>query len=187
MQVPLQIAFHHMEPSETVKALLEEKVAWLEQSYGRITRCRVVVEAPHRHRRQGNHYQVHIDLTLPGGEIAINRDPPQRDAHKDLHVAIRDAFDAARRRLEEHARRQRNQVKSHEPPAQARISRLFPDEGYGFLQTPEGREVYFHQNAVVNGDFPKLATGVEVTFVEEDGERGPQASTVRLLGRHNHH
>jgi ribosomal subunit interface protein len=186
MQVPLQIAFHNMEHSEAVKAVVEEKVARLERFYGRITGCRVVIEAPHRHHRQGNHYQVRIDLTVPGGEVVVNREPPQRSEHKDLHVALRDAFDAARRRLEDHARRQRQEVKTHEPAPHARVSQLNPLEGYGFLRTPDGREVYFHRHAVLGGDFEHLQVGDEVVFVEEAGDKGPQASTVRPVGRHNH-
>jgi ribosomal subunit interface protein len=183
MQTPLQIAFHNLECSEAVRGLIEEKVAWLEQFYDRITGCRVVVEEPHRHHRQGNQYLVHIDLTVPGSVIAINR---EHTASGDLSVAIRDAFDAARRKLEEHVRRLRQEVKSHEPPLHARVSQFFPEEGYGFLTTADGREVYFHRRAVLNGGFDDLQVGVEVAFVEEPGDKGPQASTVRPVGRHSH-
>jgi len=186
MHVPLQIAFHNLDRSEAVKALIEEKVESLERFFGRITSCRVVVEAPHRHHRRGNQYLVRIDLAVPGGEIVVNRDPPKHTDSSDLHVAIRDAFEAAQRQLEDHARRHRHQVKSHEPAPHARVSRVFPEEGYGFLETPDGREVYFHKNAVLNGDFEGLLPGTEVAFAEETGEKGPQASTVRVLGRHNH-
>jgi ribosomal subunit interface protein len=186
MQTPLQIAFHNLECSEAVRKLIEDKVAWLERSYDRVTGCRVVVEAPHRRHRQGNQYLVRIDLTVPGGEIVINREPPPRSESRDLAVAIRDAFDAARRKLEEHVRRLRQEVKNHEPPPHARVSQLFTDESYGFLTTADGREVYFHRHAVRNGGFDELTVGAEVAFVEEAGEKGAQASTVRPTGRHNH-
>jgi ribosomal subunit interface protein len=185
MRKPVQITFHNVDPSDAVKALIEEKAAWLERYYDRITGCRVVVESPHRRHRNGNAYQVRIDLTVPGGEIAVNRESSGRQAQPDLYVAVRDAFDAARRKLEEHTRRLRQEVKSHEPAPHARVGQLFLDEGYGFLTTPDGREVYFHRHAVVNGDFEHLRVGSEVTFVEEEGEKGPQASTIRLAGRHN--
>ncbi len=186
MQASLQITFHNLECSEAVKALIEEKVAWLERFYDRITGCRVVVEAPHRHHRHGNQYQVRIDLTVPGGEVVVNREPPAHTEYRDLNVAIRDAFAAARRQLEEHVRRLRREVKSHGGVPHARVSRLFTDEDYGFLSTPDGREVYFHRRAVLNGGFDDLQVGTEVTFVEENGDKGPQASTVRPVGRHNH-
>jgi len=180
MQVPLQIAFHNLERSDAIEELIEEKVAWLERYYDRITSCRVVVEAPHRHHRQGNPHQVRIDLTVPGGEIIINREE-KHDQGQDLYVVIREAFDVARRRLEDHISRMRNEVKSHEPAPHARVATLFPDEGYGFIETIDGREIYFHQNAVLNGDFNHLQVGSFVTFVEESGEKGPQASTVRRV------
>jgi len=180
MQVPLQIAFHNLERSDAIEELIEEKVAWLEHFYDRITACRVVIEAPHRHHRQGNPHQVRIDLTVPGGEIIINREE-KPDQGQDLYVAIRDAFDVARRRLEEHIRRMRNEVKSHEPAPHARVATLFSEEGYGFIETVDGREIYFHQNAVLNGDFEHLQVGSYVSFVEESGEKGPQASTVRRV------
>jgi ribosomal subunit interface protein len=183
MQVPLQIAFHNIDHPELVKALIEEKVAWLERFYDRITACRVVVRAPHRRHRQGNPFQARIDLTVPGGEIVVNRDPSNGPGHKDLNAVICEAFDNARRRLEEHVRRLRKEVKNHEAPAHARVSRLFLDEGYGFVQTADGREVYFHRHALLNGDFQKLQVGTEVTFAEEAGEKGPQASSLRLVGR----
>ena len=107
MQVPLQIAFHHLRGSEAVKGLIEEKVAWLERFHGRITGCRVRLEAPHRGRRQGGRYRVRIDLAVPQGEVVVNRQPPRRAGHEDLDSAIQHAFDAARRQLEEHARRLR--------------------------------------------------------------------------------
>jgi len=173
MQTPLQIAFRGLEGSEATRGLIEEKVVWLEQYYDRITGCRVVVEAPHRHHRHGNQYLVRIDLTVPEGEVVVNREPAQRTEYKDLHVAIRDAFDSARRRLEEHVRRHRREAKSHELAPHARVSQLFPDEGYGFLRTPDGREVYFHRHAVINASFEGLEIGAEVTFVEEAGDKGP--------------
>jgi len=186
MQTPLQIAFHGLEGSEATRGLIEEKVAWLERYYDRIVGCQVVVEVPHRHHRHGNQYLVRIDLKVPAGEIVVNREPAQRAEYRDLQVAIRDAFDTARRQLEIQVRRLRKEVKTHELPPQARVSQLFPEEGYGFLQTPDGREVYFHRHALLNGDFDGLVLGTEVTFAEEAGDKGPQASTIRLVGRHNH-
>jgi len=186
MQASLQIAFHGMDGSEAVRSLIEEKVAWLERFYDRIIGCRVVLEAPPRHRKQGSPHQVRIDLTVPGGEIVVNREPAPHTQSGDLSVAIRDAFDSARRKLEQYVQRMRRDVKSHEAPPHAQVSRLFPDEGYGFLVTPDGREVYFHSNAVLNGGFGELKVADEVAFVEEAGDKGPQASTVRAIGRHNH-
>jgi cold shock CspA family protein len=187
MQTPLRIAFHGVDGSDAARGLIEESVAWLERFYDRITGCQVVVEAPHRHHLHGNHFQVRISLTVPGGEIVVNREPAQRAESRDLGAAIQHAFEAARRRLEEHVRRLRHEVKHHEAAPRARVSRIYPEAGYGFLQTGDGREVYFHRKAVLNGDFAHLQPGSEVHYAEEAGERGPQATSLRLAGRHNHH
>lgn len=116
MRLPLQVTFRHMPPSKAVEATVREKAAKLDLFYNRIMGCRVLVEAPHRHHRRGKLYHVRIDMTVPGGELVVNREPSRHAAHKDLYVAIRDAFDAARRKLQDHARRQRGHVKSRETP-----------------------------------------------------------------------
>jgi cold shock CspA family protein len=121
-------------------------------------------------------YNVRIDMTVPGAELVIKREP-----NEDLDVAIRDAFDAARRQLEDFARRHRGAVKHHEELPHARISALFPDKSYGFLTTSDGREIYFHEHSVINCDFKHLQVGMEVHFTEERGEKGPQASTLTVI------
>jgi cold shock CspA family protein/ribosome-associated translation inhibitor RaiA len=207
MEIPLKITFRDMAPSPAIEANIREKAAKLDSLYDRIMSCRVIVEAPHRHHHKGKTYEVRIDLTVPGGELVINHAPkrlaaaklirseePEKDftelhepskhaAHEDVYVAIRDAFNAAGRKLQDHARRQSGKVKVHEPAALARIVKLFPIEDYGFLQTPDGRELYFHKNSVLAPGFDRLEVGHEVHFAEELGEKGPQASTVRMAGR----
>jgi len=185
MQVPLQISFQGMDPSEAVEARIREKATKLEHYFERITSCRVVVEAPHRSGRKGKLYQVRIDLVVPGREIVVNRAGPKDHAHEDVYVAIRDAFNALTRQLEDHARKARGEVKTHEAPLTGKVVRLFPD--YGFVVTSEGNEVYFHENAVVNGGFAKLEVGSEVRLVLAFGEsdKGPQASTVTPIGKHH--
>jgi ribosomal subunit interface protein len=187
MQLPLQVSFRNMPPSPAIEEHVRERAAKLEEFHGDITGCRVVVEAPHRRHHQGNLYHVRVDITVPGREIVVSREPAAHHAHEDAYVAIRDAFDAARRQLEDHARERRGQIKAHEPAPHARVVRLFPEEGYGFLATADGREVYFHQNSLVNGDFARLAVGDEVRFTEEPGEQGPQASSVHLAGKPHTH
>jgi cold shock CspA family protein len=186
LKLPLEIAFENMPHSEAVAEEVRAKADKLDEFCGRIMRCRVVIAVPHKHHEHGNYYQVRIDLTVPGEEIAVNREAPEPVPFKDVRVAIRDAFAAARRKLEDYARRHRHDVKSHEPAPHAKVARVYADEGYGFLETPDGREVYFHRNSVLHGQFDGLQPGTEVTFVEEAGEKGPQASTVAVIGRHHH-
>jgi cold shock CspA family protein len=125
-------------------------------------------------------HQAIQQMELDEGQKQLEVDAP----HDDLYVAIRDAFAAARRRLQDYARRQRGVVKVHDVAPHAHVIRLFREEGYGFLETPNGVEIYFHRNSLIHGAFDELAIGTEVTFVAEEGDNGLQASTVRVVGGH---
>jgi cold shock CspA family protein/ribosome-associated translation inhibitor RaiA len=186
MQTPLQITFRHMDHSETIEALIRERAAKLDASADHIMGCRVVVEPAGKHHEHGNLYEVRIDITVPGEEIAVTREPSEHAEYRNIQVALRDAFDSARRRLEDYVRRRRGAVKVLETTPHARVSKLFPDEGYGFLSTPDGREIYFHRHSVLHEAFDRLEIGTEVTFVEKTGKKEPQASTVKLVGKHGH-
>jgi len=113
MQIPTQITFRKMAPSPAVETRIRNRIAELEHVFGRIIACRIVVEASTQRHQQGNIYHVTIDLTVPGREIVVHRDPPEHQAHEDIMVAVRDAFDAARRQLENHAHIARGDVKNH--------------------------------------------------------------------------
>ncbi len=186
MLLPLQVSFRHMERSEPIEALIREKVAKLDASPDHIMGCRVVVEPAGKHHEHGNLYEVRIDITVPDEEIVVTREASQHTEYRDIHIALRDAFDSARRKLEDYVRRRRGFVKTLEAAPHARVSKLFPDEGYGFIETPDGREIYFHRKSVLHEGFDHLKIGIEVAFVEEAGKKGPQASTVKLVGRHGH-
>jgi len=187
MQAPLQITFRHMDSSEAVAARIRERAGELERFFDRIISCRVVVECRHPRRRQGNLFRVRVDLKIPGREIAVGRDPAAHHSHEDVYVAIRDAFDAARRALEDHVRERRGEVKLHAVPEHGRIARLLPERDGGFILTSDGNEIYFHRNSVANSGFDKLAVGDEVRFVAQHSESavGPQASTVVPVGKHH--
>jgi cold shock CspA family protein len=202
--VPIQVTFRGLAHSDAIEEVIRERVAWLEQFYPGIVRCRVLLELPHRHRRDGRHFHVRVDLTVPGGSpIVANHEPSLHGRLKDLEgeahrkqteiegvhrharVAIYEAFDAARRQLEDFARAQRGDVKTHEVPAHGRVAEISQVDGYGFIQTDE-RRVYFNRASVLDDAFAELADGTPVAFVEEPGDKGPQASTVRVLGKHHY-
>jgi ribosomal subunit interface protein len=187
MQSPLQITFRHMEHSPALEARIRQRAEELEQFFDRIIACRVVVESSSRRHQQGNVFEVHIDLTVPGAEIVVGRDSGANHAHEDAHVAVRDAFDSVRRRLEDHARDHRGAVKLHAVPDHGRVARLLPDRDCGFIVTAAGEEIYFHRNSVAGGAFDKLEIGAEVRFVAQSSEsaEGEQASTVVPLGKHH--
>jgi len=116
MQTAAQVSFDDLPVDEAVRDAALEHVAELERFSHRITGCHVVVAQPHRHHREGRLYSVRIDLVVPGGEIVVNRDQHLDHAHEDVFVALRDAFAAARRRLEDHVRRMRGEEKRHALP-----------------------------------------------------------------------
>ena len=185
MQQPLQITFRGIPHSDAVKSAIEEKAKKLDHFYEKIMSCRVVVEAPHTQHQHGNIFHIRIDITVPGGELVANRSPSKHQAHEDIYVAIRDAFDAAKRQLQNFNRKQKGQVKFHESQAHGRVTQLDENQDYGRLQTSEGRDIYFHRNSLVRGEFDELEVGSEVRYVEEAGDEGPQASTVHVVGKHH--
>ena len=148
MKLPLQISFHNLDRSEKVEDRIREEAARLDAFCDHIMSCRVVVDVPHRRHVTGNVYQVRIDIKVPGEEIAVRHEPAAHDPYyENVNVAIRDAFNSAARRLEDYVRRQRKDVKHHEVDPHGRVSKL--EAGFGFIETPDGREVYFHGNSLL--------------------------------------
>jgi len=176
MQRALKITTRDFTLSDAFDGEIREKAAALDVYYNRITGCDVTVEAPVDHHRKGGPFDVKIRLTVPGKELVANR-----QSEEGLAAAIREAFDAIRRQLEDYVREHRGNVKAHEEAPQARVSRLMYD--YGFLETSDGREIYFHRNSVLNDAFDRMQVGTHVRFVEEEGNDGPQASTVTISDR----
>ncbi|MEE8594138.1 MAG: HPF/RaiA family ribosome-associated protein [Candidatus Bipolaricaulota bacterium] len=185
MQIPLEISFEGFDRSDALEQNIRDRAAKIERFYQHIVGCHVVVEAPHRHHHKGNLYSVRIEITVPDGELIVNRNPQEHHSHEDVYVAIRDAFKAARRQLEDYARIRRGQVKTHDVPPHGHIIALFPEMDYGKIETADGREIFFHRNSVIEAEFNTLSEGMEVRFNEEMGDQGPKATTVHLIGKHH--
>lgn len=184
MQVPLEVTYRDVEKTEALETLVREKVAKLEQVCDRLNSCRVAIEKIHDRPSSGSPYRVRIDMTVPGQELVAESNPGEGIQYIEIQPVIRDAFDAARRQLQEISERQRNRVKTHEAQDMtAIVAKIFRDEGYGFIKTFDGREVYFHRNSVLHDDFDRLEVGTGVHFFLEDGEEGPQASTVKIVNK----
>jgi cold shock CspA family protein/ribosome-associated translation inhibitor RaiA len=181
MHLPLQITFRHMEPSPALEARIRQLAEKLDHYSQEIMSCRVVIEAPHKHHHQGTLYTVHLDITSPSGEIAVTRDQHDKHAHEDAHVALRDAFRAAERQIEQRVQKLRRETKEHGTVPHGRIRELYPTLDYGRIEASDGRDIYFHRNSVKEGSFDQLMVGAEVRFNEESGDDGPQASTVHVL------
>jgi cold shock CspA family protein/ribosome-associated translation inhibitor RaiA len=181
MQVPPEIAFRNVQATEPLKEAIAAGIDSLEEVYDRLISCRVMVEETNPARRTGKLNHVRIELSMPGREVVVNRNPPRHPDSQDLFMAVGEAFEIARRRLREHARIQRGEVKARELPPHGRIVKLVDDETprYGFILSAEGRDIYFHENSLVRGSsFDDLEVGDEVRFHESAGDEGPQASTV---------
>jgi cold shock CspA family protein len=185
MQTPPQIQFQGMSATPKIQEAIEKHVAEFEQRCGRVTACRVVLKGPGEHHRKGGLYEVHIRLALPDGrEVNVGRTPPADERHSDLEFAINDAFKHARRQLQDQVRRAQSQVKHHEGPPAGTVTRIDPSGEFGFLETADGQEIYFHHNSVLDDGFSRLRVGTRVTYAEEPGEKGTQATTVKLMGKH---
>jgi cold shock CspA family protein/ribosome-associated translation inhibitor RaiA len=186
MQTPIEIDFQGIDARPDIQAVMTKHVAELEQRCGRITACRVVLKGPGGHHRTGGLYEVNIRLALPDGrEVNVDRTAQADERHSDLDFAINDAFKRARRQLQDQVRELQGQVKHHEGMAIGTVVQLDPLGEFGLLESSDGQEIYFHRNSVLDGGYSRLAVGSRVTYAEEMGEKGPQASTVKLMGKHS--
>jgi cold shock CspA family protein/ribosome-associated translation inhibitor RaiA len=197
MQLTPTITFRGIDPSAALEAEIRTRVGKLETYYRPIMGCHVLVEFAERHHETGNRYHVRIDVTVPGEEIVVAHEASLHATAQDVdaekatkeaepdperkhaRVAVREAFDIARRRLQDYGRRQRGTVKASQP--RGRVAQLFPIDEYGYIEAGDGHEVYFQKSSVLKNAFDRLTVGSTVSFVEESGEKGPQASTVKLL------
>lgn len=186
MQQPLEINFHDVPRSDWSVGLIRERAARLERYNDQIVSGQVIVSRPHHSQHKGMPYRVTIELRLPPQQtLAVTQEPdevPRGEA--DLRPVINGAFDTMERRLKSlHRSTQREALAPAPDETRGLVVRLFSEDGYGFLRTPDGRELYFHQNAVLHDDFPRLAVGTEVRCEPEMGEAGPQASTVQIVNK----
>jgi len=183
MQKPLKIIFHGLAHSDAIENNIRKKVEKLETIYPRLTACRVVIDAEHHHQHQGNLYQVKVELSVPNNDIIVSHDQHDKHEREDAYVAIRDAFDAAKRKLEDYSNIQHRRKKLHQKMPRGKVSKLIPEEDYGIIETLDGNEVYFHRNSVVDSDYDALKIGAEIRFAEQQDPRGLRASSVHVISK----
>lgn len=183
METPLEISFRNLDHSDFIENLAREKVEKLERLFDGITSCHVYIEAPHKHHRKGNTFEVRLEVRVPGTELAVSKKPGDVNAHEDIHVALRDAFDAMERQLRKYRQKLSRETKTHDGGPQGRVAEIDYERGFGQIGTTDGRLVYFHRNAVVDGDFDQLKAGdpVELVVQAKESDKGPQASTVKPI------
>jgi ribosome-associated translation inhibitor RaiA len=188
MQVPLELAFRHVDSTEWAETEIRERVAKLEKIYDRLVSCRVKVERTNQ--AHGVPPIVRIELGIPGRTdlvVAADQEHLQRRFQTpDLRNAINESFRIAERQLFElKGQRSRRTKQPHHDDANqylGQIAEMHPEDDHGFLLTKEGGLLYFHRNSLLNGDFDKLLRGTEVHYVEDIGDTGPIATKVRLKG-----
>lgn len=187
MRIPLEVAFKSVEPTAAMERLVRERVERLTRYHRGIIACRVSVEAPHR-SGDGDAvgHRVRVEVSVPGDELVVSRDRDFPEEEFDPYGAIRKSFEAMESQLKSYSGRQRRQRQPRTRPPHATVLRIFEDQGYGFLRAADGREIYFHENSVVNDNFDELEIGEEVRFEATEGRKGPQATTVKQIGRHGY-
>ncbi|BAZ80746.1 MAG: cold shock domain-containing protein [Sphaerospermopsis kisseleviana] len=188
MKIQPEITYRNVEKSEAIDNLVHEKIAKLENICNYINSCHIAIEKIHDRPRSGSPYRVRIDLTVPPGhELAAEKNPGEGVQYQPLDAVVRETFDAMRQQLVKLTQLQRasEQAGRYEEAQESTglVTKLFREDGYGFLKTLDGREIYFHQNSVLHHDFDRLEIGTGVHFSLEDGEEGPQASTVKIVDK----
>ncbi|WP_437874882.1 HPF/RaiA family ribosome-associated protein [Sorangium sp. So ce513] len=173
----LELTFRHINKSPSLEELIREQANKIQRFNDHINSCAVVIERDHASLGTGGEYRVRVDLHVAGKQEIVSE---ERAARNLLATAVRDVFHRAGRQLKKLASEQRSEVKAH--PAQDTsgvITKLFGD--YGFITTTDGREIYFHERSIISAPFSDLKIGMGVAYTEEDGDKGPQASTVRIV------
>lgn len=179
MQSPVTVTFRNIDPSPAVEANARKAAAELEKFHPRIVGCDVVIEAPEKRKVSGRDILVRLKISVPGPDVRVSRRVGVAKADENVQLALHQAFDAARRMLEDQVREASpERSKHHAPILHGRIDRLFADEGYGFIVADDGNEVYFGSDSLTREVWSSLRANDRVRFREEEGENGLFATNV---------
>ena len=185
MEVPPEITFRGVEKSDEIETHILKKAAKLDDIHPGIISCRVTVEREQEHQHSGSPYRVRVIVRIPPNKELIGQHEPGEGKIGDrLQTAVTEAFNAVQRQIVKTKEMQQGKVKSApEQELLGLVVRLFREEGYGFIRSVDGREIYFHKNAVLHGGFERLEIGTGVRYFPSEGEQGPQASTVQIVDK----
>lgn len=178
--LPVQITVRDLPATSAIESHIRKKADKLRRFFNRICSCRVVIELSQKHKHQGKLFNVRIDLAVPGKELVVTR-----KNNEDLYIAVRDAFNAVARQLEEYSRKRHGRVKTHEDVLHGHVLRLVPEEGYGFIEGADGNEYYFSVTNVSYPSFDQLLIGDAVEYTPASFADGQQAHHV-IRERRNH-
>lgn len=180
--LPIQITIKDVAHSPQLESDIRAKAEKLTRFYKRICSCRVVAGLMQKNKHQGKLYNVRIDVTVPGKEFATTH-----KRNQDPYVAVRDAFIAMERQLEEHSHKRHGRVKTHHDVMHGQVVRIVLDEGYGFIDGTDGNEYYFSITNVSHPQFQQLSIGDTVEFIAVAYSDGRQAHRVVRNKHHNGH
>ena len=189
MDIPLELAFHNMTPSDSLRSAVEREVERLERFYNHIVGCRVVIEMPHkRHRLGSNVPDVHVVLRVPGREIVISREMSHAANKKsavNAYAVLKDAFRAAQQRLKDYRRQIQGEVKAKETPRLGHVTELVAENDYGFITAADGAQIYFHRNAIAGDGFGAITIGDAVEYALAINDKDNAAIRVWHSGARN--
>lgn len=174
--LPVQITAKDIPVTPVLEAHIRKRVDKLKHYYDHINSCRVVITLPKQHMHQGKIYNVHLDLKVTGKELVVTR-----KSNEDMYVAIRDAFDALERQLEEHGRKRHGRVKTHDAVTRGRVERIMTEDGFGFIEDNDGNEYYFSVTNVSYPSFSLLIAGDAVEFIAVPFNDGMQAHRITKI------
>ena len=185
MQIAPEIVYHDVERSEWVESYVLERMRRLDKFAQGITRCHVTLTREQASRQKGNRYSVMVEVRVPPQhDLAIKKEKEIREMRTQLPAVINLAFAAIERQLKKTAALRRYEQKDHNDEQSRGIVEQLLADGYGFIRTvDDNRQIYFHRNSVLHDGFERLAIGTEVRFSAEEGEQGPQASSVQIVGK----
>lgn len=191
MKIAPEITYRNVEKTDAIDSLIHEKINKLERVCNYISSCYIAVEKIHDRPSSGSPYRVRIDITVPPSqEIVADSNPGDTNQYVELDTVIRDAFGMAQRQLRELARQQRDSDKSRDnnqsEDTTGLVTKLFREQGYGFIKTLDGQDIYFHRNSVLHDDFDRIEIGTGVRFFATEGDKGLQASTVQIVNKPGH-
>lgn len=190
MKVPPEITYRAVDKTDALDTLVNEKLDKLERVCHNINSCHIAIEKIHDRPSHGSPYRVRLDITVaPGHEIVAESNPPDTNQYVEVDTVIRDAFSMAERQLKKLNRQQRESDKTaanYPQDTMGLVTKLFPQEGYGFIKGLDGQDIYFHHNSVLHDEFDRIEIGTGVRFFVEEGEEGLQASTVKIVDKPGH-